>query len=160
MSLKIGEKLNTQLTEIFARSKDSKLYNAFVGKLGISTSYNSVRNFANGTASVFSEVALNKILDKFGYETRVYIVKTSDKDKDKIQYETSKEFIEILDNILITLEEEDAKKKFEKAKKELEKERIKKSKQPTSMMDSLTKDFGIDDEVLNKHLLNTINLSE
>lgn len=111
----LGKKLTDAIFNVFFRAKESGLYNSLIKKLGISVSYNGMRDFANGLKSEIPLNALEKILSKYGYELKFYIAKKDDPNIENIQIQSAKEILSILEKEVAILEEN---KKLEKTKKD------------------------------------------
>lgn len=146
----LGKKLTDAIFNVFFRAKESGLYNSLIKKLGISVSYNGMRDFANGLKTEIPLNALEKILSKYGYELKFYIAKKDDPNIENIQIQSAKDILAILEKEVTILEEN---KKIEKTKKD----NLKSNKSNAAEKDSLnlnyvesalSTDFKLDLDVL------------
>lgn len=145
----LGKKLTDAIFNVFFRAKESGLYNSLIKKLGISVSYNGMRDFANGLKTEIPLNALEKILSKYGYELKFYIAKKDDPNIENIQIQSAKEILSILEKEVAILEEN---KKLEKTKKD----NLKSNKSNTEkdslnlnyVESALSTDFKLDLDVL------------
>ena len=145
----LGKKLTDAIFNVFFRAKESGLYNSLIKKLGISVSYNGMRDFANGLKTEIPLNALEKILSKYGYELKFYIAKKDDPNIENIQIQSAKEILSILEKEVAILEEN---KKIEKTKKD----NLKSNKSNTEkdslnlnyVESALSTDFKLDLDVL------------
>lgn len=145
----LGKKLTDAIFNVFFRAKESGLYNSLIKKLGISVSYNGMRDFANGLKTEIPLNALEKILSKYGYELKFYIAKKDDPNIENIQIQSAKEILSILEKEVAILEEN---KKLEKTKKDnlkSNKSNIEKDSLNLNYVESaLSTDFKLDLDVL------------
>ncbi len=145
----LGKKLTDAIFNVFFRAKESGLYNSLIKKLGISVSYNGMRDFANGLKTEIPLNALEKILSKYGYELKFYIAKKDDPNIENIQIQSAKDILSILEKEVTILEEN---KKLEKTKKD----NLKSNKSNTEkdslnlnyVESALSTDFKLDLDVL------------
>lgn len=145
----LGKKLTDAIFNVFFRAKESGLYNSLIKKLGISVSYNGMRDFANGLKTEIPLNALEKILSKYGYELKFYIAKKDDPNIENIQIQSAKDILSILEKEVTILEEN---KKLEKTKKD----NLKSNKSSTEkdslnlnyVESALSTDFKLDLDVL------------